>query len=95
MQLILIIAGEEYASDVTSLLAKHDYYATEIGCNGEFLQYGEIIYLLGVEKNKVDEVIEILKTEDGRHSFEESSFQNKVKLYVLPTFGYHKTQIKA
>ena len=47
MELILIIASEEYSDNITSLLVKHGYSATEIGCNGEFLQYGDIVLLLG------------------------------------------------
>ena len=52
MELILIIASEEYSDNITSLLVKHGYSATEIGCNGEFLQYGDIVLLLGVDVYK-------------------------------------------
>ena len=67
MELILIIASEEYSDNITSLLVKHGYSATEIGCNGEFLQYGDIVLLLGVEKGEADNVIAILENEGGRH----------------------------
>ena len=94
MQLILIIAKEEYASQFFSLLAKHGYYATMIGCNGEFLQYGDTIYLLGVEKNKVEDVLDLLKNAESCQKDNENIEENKAKIYVLPTFGYVKTQEK-
>lgn len=65
MELILIIASEEYSDNITSLLVKHGYSATEIGCNGEFLQYGDIVLLLGVEKGEADNVIAILEMKEA------------------------------
>ena len=46
MELILIIASEEYSDNITSLLVKHGYSATEIGCNGEFYNMVILFYYL-------------------------------------------------
>lgn len=90
MELILIIAGEEYSENITSLLVKHGYYATEIGCNGEFLQYGDMVLLLGVEQGKSNEVIQILKEEGGKHPGMSAPFRNQVKIYVMSAARYKK-----
>lgn len=90
MQLVLIIAGEEYAQDLRSVLIDHGYRATEIGSNGEFLQYGETVLLLGLEKDSIDEMVEVLKRDCTCHGHKDAPFREQVKLYVVNTDGYHR-----
>lgn len=93
MELILIIASEEYSDNITSLLVKHGYSATEIGCNGEFLQYGDIVLLLGVEKGEADNVIAILENEGGRHPGMSEPFRGQVKIYVIASTYFKKIKL--
>ena len=72
------------------LLVKHGYSATEIGCNGEFLQYGDIVLLLGVEKGEADNVIAILENEGGRHPGMSEPFRGQVKIYVIASTYFKK-----
>lgn len=90
MKLILIIAGEEYLQNITSILIKHGYHATEIASNGEFLQYGDAVLLLGVEDAEADQVIKIMESEGGYNPGSERPFQNQVNIFVIPMHLFKK-----
>ena len=38
---MFIIAGDEYAADISEKLKEHAFMATEVGSTGDFLQYGQ------------------------------------------------------
>ena len=94
MQLMLIIAGEEYAEDISSVLIQHGYRATEIGSNGEFLQYGETVLLLGLEDGQTDTVVDLLKRECNCPGDLNTPFREQVKLYVMSIHGYHRLHVE-
>lgn len=93
MKLILLIVGEEHLENITSVLIKHDYYATEIGSNGEFLQYGDAVLLLGVEDEEADHVVQVIKDE-GRKLGDKCPFQNRIKIFIIPINMFEKVNIK-
>ena len=53
MKLMFIIAGDEYAADISEKLKEHAFMATEVGSTGDFLQYGQTVLLLGVDEQNV------------------------------------------
>ncbi len=47
MKLMFIIAGDEYAADISKNLKEHAFMAKEVGGTGDFLQYGRTVLWLG------------------------------------------------
>lgn len=64
MKLIVAIINSDDANKVMSNLTKSGYSATKLNTSGGFLRAGNITLLIGVEKSKVDDVINII----GKHS---------------------------
>lgn len=60
MKLIVAIINNDDAHTVMSNLTKEGYSATKLTTSGGFLRAGNITLLIGVEKNKVDDVINII-----------------------------------
>lgn len=54
MKFVMVIANEEYQTQIEEIFHYLQCSATMIASTGDFLQYGEIIYLLGIEKTKSD-----------------------------------------
>lgn len=61
MKLMLIIINEEDREEVSDALAKENFRATMVSTTGEFLQYGNTTYLLGVDDHETNRVLEILR----------------------------------
>lgn len=91
MKLIMIVAGDEYVEEITSILVEEGYYATNIGSSGDFLQYGNTILMLGVDDDIVDDVLGLLK---GDKSSTHHQFYEGVSVYVLRIDNYLKMHIK-
>ena len=60
MKLVVAIINNDDANAVMSILTKNGYQATKLSTSGGFLRAGNITLLIGVEKNKVDEVINLI-----------------------------------
>lgn len=60
MKLIIAIINNDDAGEVMSNLTKAGYSATKLSTSGGFLRTGNITLLIGVEKSKVDDVINII-----------------------------------
>ena len=60
MKLVVAIINNYDANAVMSNLTKNGYQATKLSTSGGFLRAGNITLLIGVEKNKVDEVINLI-----------------------------------
>ena len=54
MKLMFIIAGDEYAADISEKLKEHAFMATEVGSTGDLLQYGQTVLLLGVNEQDLN-----------------------------------------
>lgn len=68
MKLIVSIVSSDDANDVCSNLTKHKYYVTKLATNGGFLKAGNCTLLVGVEDEKVDEVISLIKEKSSRRT---------------------------
>ena len=60
MKLITAIVNKEDSRAVCNELLKHKFYVTRLATTGGFLMAGNITMLIGVEDEKVDEVISII-----------------------------------
>ncbi len=60
MKLVIAIVNRDDANTVTQNLAKQGYYSTKLASSGGFLLAGNITLLIGVEKEKVQHVIDII-----------------------------------
>jgi len=61
MKLIVAIIHDEDAHDLMEKLTDHQYGVTKLASTGGFLRAGNTTLLIGVENEKIDEVIDIIK----------------------------------
>lgn len=60
MKLVLAIVGNDDQSSVLSALTAESFQVTKLATTGGFLKAGNTTFILGVEDNKVNRVIEII-----------------------------------
>lgn len=61
MKLIIAIVQHKDSSELINALTKKDFRVTKLASTGGFLRSGNVTLLVGVEEEKVDNVIEIIK----------------------------------
>ena len=66
MKLVLAIVNDDDGSKVLSALNKAGYSATKLATTGGFLKTGNMTLLIGVDDEKVELVIEIIKDKSHR-----------------------------
>ena len=62
MKLVIGIINNNDANDLLTEITKASFQATKLSTSGGFLKMGNVTVLVGVEDEKVDEVVEIFKT---------------------------------
>ena len=62
MKLIVAIINSDDSQTVLSEITKAGFYATKLSTTGGFLRAGNLTLLMGVEDDKVDTLLEILRT---------------------------------
>jgi uncharacterized protein YaaQ len=62
MKLIYAIIHERDSDLVVEALIKHGFTVTRMASTGGFLRFGNVTLLIAVDSEKVDEVINLLKT---------------------------------
>ncbi len=62
MKLVIGIINNDDANDLLTEITKASFQATKLSTSGGFLKMGNVTVLVGVEDEKVDEVVEIFKT---------------------------------
>lgn len=61
MKLLIAVINSDDSHIVLNEITKTGFYATKLSTTGGFLRAGNLTLLMGVEDDKVDEVLEILK----------------------------------
>ncbi|NLC66821.1 MAG: hypothetical protein GX752_07840 [Clostridium sp.] len=61
MKLIIAIVNDEDSIDVIDLLTEQGYRVTKLATTGGFLKSGNTTLMIGVEKDKVKEALEIVE----------------------------------
>lgn len=98
MKLFMVIVNEEYQNVVSSIFQSQNCSATIIASTGDFLQYGNIIFLLGMEEEKANQLIRALKAELGSDLDEHKqtivsqkiAVQSMVTVFCIDIIQYHK-----
>lgn len=66
MKLVFAIINHDDANAVTQSLTKHGFSSTKLATTGGFLMAGNVTILIGVDEEKVQQVIDIVR--DQSHS---------------------------
>ncbi|CUU45215.1 cyclic-di-AMP receptor [Clostridium beijerinckii] len=61
MKLIIAIVQDEDSADVIEALTEEDYRVTKLATTGGFLKSGNTTLLVGIEEEKVELVIEVIR----------------------------------
>ena len=61
MKLLVAIINSDDSHNVIGEITKAGFYATKLSTTGGFLRTGNLTLLMGVEDEKVDEVLDILR----------------------------------
>ena len=61
MKLVIAIVNRDDANTVTQNLSKHGFSSTKLASSGGFLLAGNITLLIGVQEEKVQQVIDIVR----------------------------------
>lgn len=80
MKMIIMIAKDSEADSLTQALTSAEYRVTRIASTGGFLRSGTVTLLLGVEDDRVDSAITLVKEKLGSSS----SGEKRVTLFVVP-----------
>jgi uncharacterized protein YaaQ len=65
MKLVYAIIRNNDSGKVTDHLNKKGFYVTKVSTTGSFLRQGNTTLMVGVEDDKVDEVLDIIRKECG------------------------------
>jgi len=80
MKMIILIAKDNDADTITQTLTTADYRVTRIASTGGFLRSGVVTLLLGVDDDRVNQAIELVKLKLGTSV----SSEKRVTLFVVP-----------
>lgn len=61
MKLVVGIINNDDANDLLSEISKANFQATKLSTSGGFLKMGNVTVLVGVEEEKVQQVVDIFK----------------------------------
>ena len=61
MKLIFAVVNSDDSQSVSKALTKSGYFATKLASTGGFLSSGNTTIISGVEDDKIDEIIEIIR----------------------------------
>ena len=62
MKMIIAIVQDDDALDLVDELTERNFRVTKLATTGGFLKSGNTTLLMGVEKEKVEEIIDIIKS---------------------------------
>ena len=63
MKLVITIVHDDDAADLLDALSEKGFGVTKLATTGGFLRSGNTTLMIGVEKDKVDNVIEVIEKE--------------------------------
>jgi len=87
MQMMIAILDDQDAESVLRALVEQDFRATRIASTGAFLRRGNTTLLIGLEEDKVDRAVQIIRD----HSAEpEEPGQRRATIFVLPVAKYEQ-----
>lgn len=72
----MVIVNEEDKDELSIAFQEAGFFATIVATTGEFLQYGNTTFLVGVESAKVDEVLSIIEDNTKERSIHLKSMKH-------------------
>lgn len=66
MKLVFSIVNSDDAAAVSAALTENNFQVTKLATTGGFLKVGNTTFITGVEDNKVNDVIEIIRQKSNR-----------------------------
>ena len=84
MKLIIAILRDSDADDVTQALTDGEYRVTRIASTGGFLRRGVVTLLIGLEDSRVDDAIQVVRSNVSHDNGEE----NRGTVFVLPVDNF-------
>ena len=87
MKMIMAIAEDDIHNEISNSLIKRDFRVTQLASTSGFLREGSTTLMIGVEDEKVDEVLQIIrdtvpKTQDAE--------KKQITLYVLNIKNFNR-----
>lgn len=61
MKLVVAVVQDQDSNRLSGALTKNDFRATKLASTGGFLRSGNTTFLIGVEENLVDKLLEIIR----------------------------------
>ena len=80
MKMIIVIVKDSDAEPVTQALTTNDFRVTRIASTGGFLRSGVVTLLIGIEDERVDAGIQVLREQLGKSDSQKS----RATLFVVP-----------
>jgi uncharacterized protein YaaQ len=80
MKMIIVIVKDSDAEHVTRALTASDFRVTRIASTGGFLRSGVVTLLIGVDEERVDAGIQVIREQLGESGAQES----RATLFVVP-----------
>jgi uncharacterized protein YaaQ len=80
MKMIILIAKDNDADVITQTLTTSEYRVTRVASTGGFLRSGVVTLLLGVDDDRVDHAIGLVKSKLGSST----SGEKRATLFVVP-----------
>ena len=87
MKMMIAILGDQDAEHVLQALVDNEFRATRISSTGVFLRRGNTTILIGLEEERVDQAIEIIR-ENTQPS--EEPYQRRATVFVLPVSRFEQ-----
>ncbi len=86
MKMIILIIKDGDADVVMQALTTAEYRVTRVASTGGFLRSGVVTLLLGVDDERVDPVIEMIRAKMGPST----SAEKRATLFVVPVERYEQ-----
>jgi uncharacterized protein YaaQ len=80
MKMIIVIVKDSDAEPVTRALTASDFRVTRIASTGGFLRSGVVTLLIGVDDERVEAGIQVIRDQMGESDLKES----RATLFVVP-----------
>ena len=80
MKMIIVIVKDTDAEQVTQALTSSDFRVTRIASTGGFLRSGVVTLLIGVDDDRVEAGIQVIREQLG----ESASGESRATLFVVP-----------
>jgi uncharacterized protein YaaQ len=87
MKMMIVIINDRDAESVMQALIEQEFRATRISSTGVFLRRGNTTLMIGLEEEKVDDALEIIKEHSSQP---EEVDQRRATVFVLPVTRYEQ-----